>query len=326
MSLLRISRLGLSLSGSEILRDVTLDVAPGQVVGVIGESGSGKSMMALSVMQLLPDKAAVSGEITLDGRDILDLSERELCTLRGRVMSMVFQEPMTALNPLHTIGEQVAEVIRHHEKTSATEALKRAKAALERVELTLPLSRYPHELSGGQRQRVCIAMAIALRPRLLIADEPTTALDVTTQAGILDLLKRLVVEDGIGLLLISHDLGVVARMADHVAIMKAGQIVEQGRIDGLRHPYSRALLEASDHVPDRSPQSGDAPLLQVRDVVREYDLPRRHLWRPPDRFRAVDRVSFDLKRGENLGLVGESGCGKSTLMRAILGLESSARR
>lgn len=321
MSLLHISHLCLSLSGTDVLRDVTLDVAPGQVVGVIGESGSGKSMMALSVMQLLPDNAAISGQISLDGRDIGNLSERELCALRGRVMSMVFQEPMTALNPLHTIGDQVAEVIRQHEKIPVASALRRAAQALERVELDLPLSRYPHELSGGQRQRVCIAMAIALRPRLLIADEPTTALDVTTQAGILNLLKRLVAEDGMGLVLISHDLGVVARMADHIAIMKAGRIVEQGQINALRHPYSLALLEASDHVPDRSPRSGQAPLLQVRDVVRDYDLRRRHLWRAPDRFRAVDRVSFDIRRGENLGLVGESGCGKSTLMRAILGLE-----
>lgn len=321
MSLLRISDLSVSISGAPVLRDVALDVAPGQVVGVIGESGSGKSMMALSVMQLLPEHAEMSGQVVFDGQEIGSLTERQLCGLRGRVMSMVFQEPMSALNPLHTIGDQVAEVIRQHEKAPRSEAMRRAGQVLNRVELDVPLSRFPHELSGGQRQRVCIAMAIALRPRLLIADEPTTALDVTTQAEILDLLKRLVAEDGMGLMLISHDLGVVARMADHIAIMKAGQIVEQGQIGGLQHPYSTALLRASGHVPDRSTQAGDQPLLQVREVVREHEMRRRHLWRLPDTFRAVDRVSFEMMRGESLGLVGESGCGKSTLMRAILGLE-----
>jgi peptide/nickel transport system ATP-binding protein len=241
---------------------------------------------------------------------------------------MVFQEPMTALNPLKTIGEQVAETILIHETTSRADAMRRAAQALARVELPqdrFPLSRYPHELSGGQRQRVVIAMAIALRPKLLIADEPTTALDVTTQAEILTLLKRLVQEDGMGLLMISHDLAVVSDMADHIVIMRHGEVVEQGPakslLRGMQHPYSLALLAASDHVPDRAGQPQDVPLLRVRDVIRDYATPRKGLWGAPGTFRAVSGVSFDIRRGENLGLVGESGCGKSTLTRAILGLE-----
>ena len=328
MTLLRIDGLSLDIRGTPILRDVSLSVEAGQIVGVIGESGSGKSMTAFSVMQLLPEGSICSGRISLSGHEMLALSEDHLCRLRGNDVSMVFQEPMTALNPLKTIGEQVAETILIHERTSAEDARRRAAEALTRAELPqdrFPLSRYPHELSGGQRQRVVIAMAIALRPKLLIADEPTTALDVTTQAEILTLLKRLVQEDGMGLLMISHDLAVVADMADHIVIMRRGEVVEQGPaqslLRGMRHPYSLALLAASDHVPDREGAPQDTPLLQVRDVIRDYPTPRKGLWGTPGTFRAVDGVSFDIRRGENLGLVGESGCGKSTLTRAILGLE-----
>ena len=260
----------------------------------------------------------------LAGQDVLSLRERALCGLRGQAVGMVFQEPMSALNPLQTIGAQVAETILIHERVGRREAMMHAGEALERVELPLErvaLSRYPHELSGGQRQRVGLAMAIALRPRLLIADEPTTALDVTTQAEVLKLLKRLVQEDGMGLMLISHDLGVVAGMAERIVIMRQGRVVEQGRFGTLAHPYSRALLEASDHVPARPAHEGQAPLLRVSEVVRAYPG-KRSGWRGRAApVRAVDGVSFDIRRGENLGLVGESGCGKSTLARAILGLE-----
>lgn len=324
MSLLEISHLTMSISGIPVLRDVSLSVAPGRILGVIGESGSGKSMTALSVMQLLPQGARCDGRILLNGHDMLALPERRLCALRGSEVGIVFQEPMTALNPLHTIGKQVAETIRIHENVPKAQAMTRAADALARVELPqsrFPLSRYPHELSGGQRQRVCIAMAIALQPRLLIADEPTTALDVTTQAEVLTLLRRLVAEDGMGCMLISHDLGVVADMADNIAIMRDGQVMEQGRFGALTHPYSQALLAASDHVPDRAPRTGDVPLLRVRDVVRDHPTPRKGMFGRPGTMRAVDGVSFDIRRGENLGLVGESGCGKSTLTRAILGLE-----
>ncbi len=328
MSLLKIDNLSLAIHGQPILDNVSMEVAPGRILGVIGESGSGKSMTAFSVLQLLPDGAACSGRITLSGKDILSLSEAGLCGLRGRDVGMVFQEPMTALNPLKTIGDQVAETILVHERVSRSAAMDRAAQALRRAELPrdrFPLSRYPHELSGGQRQRVVIAMAIALRPKLLIADEPTTALDVTTQAQILDLLKRLVAEDGMGLMLISHDLAVVADLADDLVIMKEGQVVESGAaadlFRSLSHPYSRALLEASGHVPERTGTPVQTPLLQVCDVVRDYTGHSHGWWGRSTRFRAVDGVSFEIRKGESLGLVGESGCGKSTLTRAILGLE-----
>ena len=328
MTLLRIEALNLAIHDYPILHDVSFTVAPGQIVGVIGESGSGKSMTALAVMRLLPDGARATGRVILDGQDVVHLSEPELCGMRGRVMGMVFQEPMTALNPIQSIGDQVAETILVHERVSRAEAMERARVALARVELPedrFPLTRYPHELSGGQRQRVVIAMAIALRPKLLIADEPTTALDVTTQAQILILLKRLVQEDGMGLLMISHDLAVVADMADHLVIMRHGRVVEAGPSPALfhrmQHSYSKALLAASTHQPDRAAQPQDTPLLQVQGVIRDYATARRGIWGKPGTFRAVDDVSFQIRRGESLGLVGESGCGKSTLTRAILGLE-----
>ncbi len=329
MTLLEIDGLNLSIHGIPILTEVSLSVRPGQVVGVIGESGSGKSMTAFAALQLLPNGAGCSGRIDLAGKEVLALSETALCRMRGRLVGMVFQEPMTALNPIKTIGEQVAETILVHEKVSAAVAMDRAAEALRRAELPqdrFPLSRYPHELSGGQRQRVVIAMAIALRPKLLIADEPTTALDVTTQAQILSLLKRLVQEEGMGLLLISHDLAVVADMADEIVVMRDGKVVESGPaqwlLRNMTHPYSKALLAASTHQPDRTAGGCDDILLDVRDVVREYTFFKRGWWGKVDRFRAVDGVSFQLRKGESLGLVGESGCGKSTLTRAILGLEN----
>jgi len=328
MSLLEIEDLSLEIHGEPILKKVSMQVEPGRVLGVIGESGSGKSMTAFSVLQLLPSGSQCRGHISLAGQDILTASEKDLCSIRGRDAGMVFQEPMTALNPLQTIGAQVAETILVHERVSKAEALARAADALRRAELPperFPLTRYPHELSGGQRQRVVVAMAIALRPKLLIADEPTTALDVTTQAQILDLLKRLVAEEGMGLMLISHDLAVVADLADDLVIMRSGEVVESGSAHGLfrnmKHPYSRALLEASGHVPERSGTAQDTALLKVSNVIREYQTHSHGWWGRTTQVRAVDKVSFEIRKGESLGLVGESGCGKSTLTRAILGLE-----
>ena len=328
MSLLSIRDLNLSIHGTPILKDVSMEIAPGEILGVIGESGSGKSLTAFSVMQLLPRGSHCSGKIKLAGRDVLTAPETELCEMRGKDLGMVFQEPMTALNPVQTIGAQVAETILIHENVSKAEAMRRAAETLERCELSsdkFPLTRYPHELSGGQRQRVVIAMAIALQPKLLIADEPTTALDVTTQAEILRLLKRLTAEDDMGLMLISHDLAVVTGLADRIAIMRRGEVVETGSAATLhktmRHPYTKALFEASGHQPDRSDTQIEAPLLKVENVSRDYLLPKTTLFGAHPTFRAVDNVSFEIRRGECLGLVGESGCGKSTLTRAILGLD-----
>lgn len=331
MSLLRIENLGLSIAGIPVLDALDLSIEKGEILGLIGESGSGKSLTALSVMGLLPPGASRTGKIVLDGMELTAMDERAMCAVRGREIGMIFQEPMTALNPLHTIGDQVAETIRQHRALPRRKALQQARALLERVELPadkFDLGRYPHELSGGQRQRVVIAMAIALNPALLIADEPTTALDVTTQAQILALLTKLAREDGMGLMLITHDLAVISGLADRMAIMRNGKIVERAAapqlFENLTHPYSQGLLAASNHVPSRNRRSPKPPserVLQVHNVVRDYALPRRNPFAPTPAFRAVDAVSFELFAGENLGLVGESGCGKSTLARAILGLE-----
>ncbi|AXI48347.1 microcin ABC transporter ATP-binding protein [Sulfitobacter sp. SK012] len=328
MTLLSVQNLSLSIHGLSILKDVSFDIAAGEIVAVTGESGSGKSLTALSIMQLLPKGTTSTGNILLDDQALTTLPERALCALRGNDMGMVFQEPMTALNPVKTIGAQVAETILIHTNASKTEAMIRAAQTLERVGLPnadFPLSRYPHELSGGQRQRVVIAMAIALKPRLLIADEPTTALDVTTQAQILELLTQLARDDGMGLLMITHDLAVVSQMADKIIVMRHGEIVERGATTDLmfnmQHPYTRMLFAASAHKVNLPPAPPPAPLLEVKGISRDYRIPRKTLFAKPGHFRAVDNVSFVLNRGERLGLVGESGCGKSTLTRAILGLE-----
>lgn len=328
MSLLSVRNLNVSIHDTHILRGVDLDVNAGQITAITGESGSGKSMTAFAIAGLLPDAAIVRGEVTLEGRDLLAISEAEMCDVRGKDIGFIFQEPMTALNPVQTIGEQVAETILIHGAMGRSEARSRAAEVLERVGLPndrFPLSRYPHELSGGQRQRVVIAMAIALRPKLLIADEPTTALDVTTQAQVLELLKGLVAEFDMGLLMITHDLAVVSDLADQIVVMKSGEVVERGEtqhlLRNMSHPYTQALFAASAHQVDLPEPTQAAPSLQVTNVVRDYRTARKTLFGKPGWFRAVDNVSFTLNHGERLGLVGESGCGKSTLTRAILGLE-----
>ncbi|MGB3900955.1 MAG: dipeptide ABC transporter ATP-binding protein [Mesorhizobium sp.] len=267
MSLLDIENLSLAIGGAPILNKVSLSVAPGEVMGLVGESGSGKSMTALTVMQLLPHAAKAQGRVIFDGIDILKASEDRMCALRGDDIGMVFQEPMTALNPVKTIGEQVAEGIRWHTRASRAEAEERAAQILDRVGLPpqkFPLTRYPHELSGGQRQRVVIAIACALRPKLLIADEPTTALDVVLQAQILDLLRDLVTENRMGLLLISHDLAVVTEMADRITILRHGEVMEAGDtarvLSEQLHPYTRQLAQASMHVPARRQERTEAAL------------------------------------------------------------------
>lgn len=325
MSLLQIQNLSLSIGQTPILHDLSFEMQPGEILAITGESGSGKSLTAFSVMGLLPRGSDLTGKVMLEGTDIVRTSEAELCKMRGQVMGMVFQEPMTALNPVKTIGDQVAETILIHGRASKEEAKERAHAMLERVGLNVAPTRFAHELSGGQRQRVVIAMAIALRPKLLIADEPTTALDVTTQAKILDLLKELVEAFDMGLLMITHDLAVVAQMADQVQVMQHGRIVESGAthrlLTHMRHPYTKSLFRASTHQVDLPPFVPKPPLLQVTGVDRAYPLPRKQLWGPRPSFNALEGVSFEIAQGERVGLVGESGCGKSTLTRAILGLE-----
>ena len=258
MSLLEIEKLFVEIGGTPILTGVDLAIGPGEVMGLVGESGSGKSMTALTVMRLLPNAARASGSVRFDGIDILGATEDQMCALRGDDIGMVFQEPMTALNPVKTIGEQVAEGIRWHTGANRREAEDRARKMLDRVglpEAKFPLSRYPHELSGGQRQRVVIAIACALKPKLLIADEPTTALDVVLQKQILELLRDLVDENRMGLLLISHDLAVVADMTDRVTILRGGAVMEEGEtartLSAQSHPYTRQLAQASMHVPAR---------------------------------------------------------------------------
>ncbi|MFD1982976.1 ABC transporter ATP-binding protein [Mesorhizobium newzealandense] len=331
MSLLDIENLSLAIGDTPILSGIDLSVAPGEVMGLVGESGSGKSMTALTVMQLLPHAARATGRVTFDGIDILAATEDQMCALRGDDIGMVFQEPMTALNPVKTIGEQVAEGIRWHTKASRADAEERARKMLDRVGLPsakFPLSRYPHELSGGQRQRVVIAIACALKPKLLIADEPTTALDVVLQAQILDLLRDLVAESRMGLLLISHDLAVVTEMADRITILRRGEVMEAGdtarTLSEQLHRYTRQLAQASMHVPARARPQGVAsgqPLLQVESVTRDYPGRRTSLLKRAASIRAVDDVSLSMAPGQSVALVGRSGCGKSTLARIILALD-----
>ena len=324
MSLLKLQDLCLSIHGEKILDKINFSVESGQIVAVVGESGSGKSMTASAVMQLLPDGAKMDGSIWLDDQELLGKSEKEMCSVRANDIGKIFKEPMTALNPVQTIGNQIMEAVKVAEpKLSKDEVRQKAEMMLRRVELPqsrFPLNTYPHKLSGGQRQRVVIAIAISQNPKLLIADEPTTALDVTTQAKIIEILKKFVEKDNMGLLLISHDLAVVAEVADHIIIMRNGVIVEEGDtatfFANMKHEYSKKLFAASrQNNGGKFIEDAAEIILDVKNLTKDYKLSGK------ENFRAVNNVSFSLKRGENLGLVGESGCGKSTLSRCILGVE-----
>jgi len=330
MPLLAVERLAVAIGGTPVLEDVSLALEPGRVLGLVGESGSGKSMTALAVMGLLPPGAVATGSIRLAGRELVGLPERAWTGVRGGAVGLVFQEPMTALNPLMTISAQVAEAVVRHTRHPRRTALLDARALLARVglpEADVPASRYPHQLSGGQRQRVVIAMAIAARPRLLIADEPTSALDVLVQAEILDLLGTIVREDGTAMILVSHDLGVVAGLADAIAVMERGRIVETGPapqiLTSTAYPHTRRLIAAArlPAEPKIAPVKQGVPLVEARDLVRAYPLRRAGLLAPRRSLRAVDGVSFDVRPGESVGLVGASGSGKSTLARLVLGLD-----
>ncbi|MBT1091151.1 ABC transporter ATP-binding protein [Streptomyces sp. Tu102] len=327
MNILEIADLGVTFSTDTgdvpAVREVSLHVRPGETLALVGESGSGKSTVALATMGLLPGNARASGRVTVDGTDVVGAPEAALARLRGRTASMVFQEPATALDPLTRVGSQISEVVRNHRKVSRSEAARVAVDLLRRVGIPEPerrASAFPFQLSGGQRQRVVIAMAIANSPALLVADEPTTALDVTVQAEILDLLRRLAADSGTGVLLVTHNMGVVADFADRVAVMLRGEIVETGTVEDVllrpRHEYTRGLLSA---VPRLRLSGTDAPATQEPPVVRLSDVSVRF-----GRVRALDGVSFDVRPGDTVGLVGESGSGKSTAARVALGLVAPA--
>jgi microcin C transport system ATP-binding protein len=311
---------------------VSFDIAKGETVALVGESGSGKSVTALSVMKLLPYPSAhhPSGEILFNGQNLLAMRENDIRRVRGNDITIIFQEPMTSLNPVHTIEKQIGEVLQLHQAMSGAAARKRTLELLTEVGIPDPASRlgsYPHQLSGGQRQRVMIAMALANEPDLLIADEPTTALDVTVQAQILKLLKETQQRLGMSMLFITHDLGIVRKVADRVCVMQRGKIVEQGDVERVftapDHPYTRALL-AAEPKPDPAPPRPEAPLVVKTDDLKVWFPIRRGVLRKTvGHIKAVDGVSIDLRRGETLGVVGESGSGKTTLGLAILRLVSS---
>ncbi len=339
----------------EVVHGVSFDVGPRETVALVGESGSGKSVTALSILRLLPrDASRIGGRVRFAGRELLAAPEAEMRRVRGDSIAMIFQEPMTSLNPVLTIGFQIAEALIRHRGLSRSAAEAEALRLLDKVRIPAARSRlheYPHRFSGGMRQRVMIAMALACRPKLLIADEPTTALDVTIQAQILDLIKSLQDEEGMSVLFITHDMGVVAEIADRTVVMYRGRAVEAGptaRIfDAPAEPYTRALLAAVPRLgtmagrprPMRFPvvdratglaaptpetpdtvRAAERPVLEVRDLTTRFDIRSGLLGRVTGRVHAVERVSFSLAAGETLALVGESGCGKSTTGRSILRL------
>ncbi|WP_421725055.1 ABC transporter ATP-binding protein [Bauldia sp.] len=333
------------------VQDMSFAIDPGEVVALVGESGSGKSVTALSIMRLVEYGGGriLAGQLMFDtGAGPVDLTTHnatEIAALRGNAMAMIFQEPMTSLNPIYTIGEQIMEPLRLHRGTSGRDARTRATELLDRVRLADPerqMGRYPHELSGGQRQRVMLAIALACAPKLLIADEPTTALDVTIQAQILDLMRELQAETGAALLFITHDMAVVAEIADRVVVMRAGEKVEEAPVADLfaapRQPYTQALLAAAPRLgalagtdspryfatptdaPSRPVNGNPAPLVEVRDLVTRFPVRTGLLRRKTAEIHAVEMASFDIATGQTLALVGESGSGKSTLARSILRL------
>jgi len=358
--LLSIENLTVAFGQSRVVENLSFTVEAGQTVAVVGESGSGKSMTSLSIMRLTDNLGAhfESGKILFEGRDLAKASQREMRSIRGNEIAMIFQEPMTSLNPVFTVGDQISEAILLHENISRSAARAKVRELLEMVRLPDAanlMNRYPHQLSGGMRQRAMIAMALACRPKLLIADEPTTALDVTIQAQILNIMRDLKSELGMGMIFITHDMGVVAEMADHVVVMWKGKKVEEGPVREIfadpQHPYTRTLLSAvprlgsmkGEPLPKRRPltvlEDGqpkivgeervqdtvrrDAPLLSVEDMMVRFDIKKTFLGKVTHRLSAVSKVSFDVYPGETLALVGESGSGKSTIGRTIQQLQKA---
>ncbi len=359
--LLSIADLTVSFGQSRVVEGLSFSVEPGRTLAVVGESGSGKSVTSLSIMRLADMMGArfETGSITFNGKDLLKLPQREMRSIRGKEIAMIFQEPMTSLNPVFTIGDQICEVLLLHEDIGKSTAMAEARRLLEMVRLPdaeALLKRYPHQLSGGMRQRVMIAMALACRPKLLIADEPTTALDVTIQAQILNIMRDLQKDLGMGMIFITHDMGVVAEMADDVVVMWKGKKVEEGPVREIfanpKHPYTRTLLAAvpklgsmaGEDFPKRSPlivlEGGEPkivgeervqntarydqpPLLSVRDLFVRFDIKKNIFGQATHRCSAVQQVGFDIHPGETLALVGESGSGKSTIGRTIQQLQKA---
>ncbi|MFT3811764.1 MAG: dipeptide ABC transporter ATP-binding protein [Acidovorax sp.] len=326
-SLLEVRGLRVAFGDKEVVHGVDFAIAPGEKLALVGESGSGKSITALSLLRLAGD-ARVEGQALLRGRDLLALSEREMQAVRGGDIAMVFQEPMTALNPLMTVGRQIAEVLEQKKALAPAQSALAAIELLAKTGIPEPARRarsYPHQLSGGQRQRAMIAMALACEPALLLADEPTTALDVTLRGQILDLLADLQRQNGMAVLLITHDLNLVRRFADRVAVMEHGVLVEHGPVEQIfnapRHAYTRRLI-ASQPQRDVAEPAGGTPLLRASQLRVAYPVPLPGLrgWFRKGAFVAVQGADLQLSPGQTLGVVGESGSGKSTLAQAILGL------
>lgn len=328
-------RVGFVQGGRETVavKGVSFAVKRGETVALVGESGSGKSVTALSTVSLLGTNAKVSGSVRYDGREMIGASERDLRRVRGNDISFIFQEPMTSLNPLHTIEKQLGESLALHQGVSGDDARGRIVELLAKVGIRDPESRlgaYPHQLSGGQRQRVMIAMALANKPDILIADEPTTALDVTIQAQILDLLAELKASEGMGLLFITHDLGIVRRIADRVCVMKNGEIVEEGPTEEIfsdpQHPYTQKLLAAeAKGVPAAVPQDASV-VAETGHLKVWFPIQQGFLRRTVGHVKAVNDATLTVRAGETLGIVGESGSGKTTLALAIMRLIGSEGR
>ncbi len=329
MPILKVKNLSLKVGTQELLKSVSFSIKRGEIFALVGESGSGKSLTSLAIMRLLPDALKVTaGDILLNDSSLFSISEFEMQKVRGRKIAMIFQEPMTALNPVMTIGEQVAEVIRLHLGLSEKAIKQKVIELFEEVALPSASQRYgwyPHQLSGGQKQRVMIAMALACEPELLIADEPTTALDVTIQAQVLALLKEIQSKRELSILFITHDMGVVAQMADTIAVMRYGELLEVAPRDSFfenpSHPYTKALLR--DALPSsevKSSLSKSRELLKIEDLKVYFPIKKGFFRRTVGHTKAVDGVTLSIQKGRTLALVGESGSGKSTIGRAILRL------
>ncbi len=329
-ALLKVENLQLSFAGQQVVKGISFKIYQGETFALVGESGSGKSLAALSVLRLHPTQATLQAEaIQLGNIDILRTPESELCQVRGRRVAMIFQDPMSSLNPVMTIGQQIAETIQLHFSIDKQQSTEKVLTLLDQVgipEAHRRINEYPHQLSGGQRQRIMIAIALAGEPDLLIADEPTTALDVTIQAQILQLLKKIQHESGMALWLISHDLALVSNIADRVAVMQSGHIVEVAEnkkiFSQAKHQYTQKLLNAlpdiHHHAGERKPET--ETILKITDFKVHYPIRKGLFKRVVDHVKAVDGVSFSLQAGKTLALVGESGCGKTTLGKGLLNL------